>query len=252
MISWQQCGSGWNKMADYKLSDEKLVPLWQKWRQTRSPKDLSAFIDATTPVLNYAVAHYVPDAERNPILLAHARMLAVDAAKKYDPRRGSLVNYLLVNLQRLQRRGAEQRQIIRQPERQAMGVIQLTEAEKDLEARLGRPPSAAELADTTGLSLKKIEKLRKQKFAAIPEAATTAAGARQLGTETQYSDELLEYAYIDADPQDKIIMEHHFGLHGAPVVSNTEIAKKLKVSPAAITQRLDKIYKNLSQWHELL
>jgi hypothetical protein len=53
------------------------------------------------------------------------------------------------------------------------------------------------------------------------------------------------------DPINQKIMEHSLGLHGQPRLPNHEIAKLLRLSPGAISQRKARIQQTLDKESEL-
>jgi hypothetical protein len=55
-----------------------------------------------------------------------------------------------------------------------------------------------------------------------------------------------EFVYHDLDPIDQVILEHSLGLHGKQVLPNQDIARKLKLSPGAISQRKVRIQDQLN------
>ena len=110
-----------------------------------------------------------------------------------------------------------------------------------------------ELADRTGYSLKKIEKLLNGS-SVVSETATINP---ETNGSTQFSSDLtdedfFEYVYRSVGPIDQKIMEWSSGYHGKPVLSNQEIAKRLRVSAAAISQRKAKILDKMSEVRGLL
>jgi len=55
------------------------------------------------------------------------------------------------------------------------------------------------------------------------------------------------FVYDSLGDVDKLIMEHSFGLNGKKQLSNQQIAAKLRVSPAAISIRKNKIQQELDK-----
>ena len=60
-----------------------------------------------------------------------------------------------------------------------------------------------------------------------------------------------EFVYNDLNEVDKAIMEYTLGLHGIKQLPTTEIAKKLNISPGAVSQRAQRIQAKLNQREEL-
>jgi len=55
----------------------------------------------------------------------------------------------------------------------------------------------------------------------------------------------LSFVYHDLQPTDQVILEHTVGLNGKPVLSKQMIARKLGISPGAVSQRAAKIQARL-------
>ena len=64
--------------------------------------------------------------------------------------------------------------------------------------------------------------------------------------------DFFEYVYRSGGPLDQKFMEWSSGMHGKPALSNQEIAKRLHITPAAISQRKAKIAEKLSEVRGLL
>ena len=61
----------------------------------------------------------------------------------------------------------------------------------------------------------------------------------------------VEFVYSDLNSTDQYILERSMGLHGHAVLSPGQLAKDLKLSPGAISQRMQKIQNKLDQRDEL-
>jgi DNA-directed RNA polymerase specialized sigma subunit len=59
--------------------------------------------------------------------------------------------------------------------------------------------------------------------------------------------EIHDYVYHDLDDIDKQVFQHRLGYRGSQVLPNQEIAKKLNLSSAAVTQRAGRIQKRLEE-----
>lgn len=230
-------------------------PHFEAYKKAATPRTAAAYLTSIKPILTAGIrAAGVPD---NGLTQSHARRIALNATSSYDPTQGPLKPFISSHLQRLKRISAQRAQIVAVPERIAMQRTSLNHAETELEDRLGRPPSTAELADHIGINPKQIEKVRTYK---------TGFGESQmhglLGNEDD-EDALepavvqsnpvsarLNYLYGELDPVDQSIVEHRFGLHGKPQRSVTEIAAMHRLSPGAISQRAAKIARKLDELND--
>lgn len=238
----------------YRFDDAKLQQYWQAWKKEPTSANLKELMQQAQPIIDYAIHYYASDLAAVPSLRLQAKALVLDSMHKFDPSKGSLVNYLLLNLQRLQRYAGQERRMLHQSERMAMQLQAIEKATQELLASLGRPPTTQELADYLGLSTEQIRLMRQQSKLPVPAAAMPSEDVvpQTLSSRNAELEELLKYCYDESDAIDKYIIESKFGLFGSPIRQNTEIAKQFNISPAAITKRLDNINKRLMQLAELL
>jgi DNA-directed RNA polymerase specialized sigma subunit len=223
-------------------------PHYRRWKEEGTPEAKGELLRRLAPVLNAAIRTYAGDA--SPAIQGRAKLLALEAVGRYDPKRGPLRSHLMSHLRGLYRHAARQSQVIKLPERAALALGKLKAAENELEDSLGRPPSTAELADHTGLSPERIARVRLARPGLTEgqttietdegESAISPAVRSRAGIEAWQN-----FVYHDLHPHDQLIMEHSLGLHGAPVLPKNRIAGKLGISPAAVTQRAKKIQDRL-------
>jgi DNA-directed RNA polymerase specialized sigma subunit len=139
-----------------------------------------------------------------------------------------------------------------------MDQMQTESARKELEETLAREPSDMELSDYTGLSLKRLAHIR---AGARPVAESTLTRSGQGGETGQFDpqvrqlgdrpDEWQELVYSDIDPTNQLIMEHVMGMHGHKPKKPSDVAKMLKISPAAVSHRMAQLQKKLDQRDQL-
>lgn len=215
---------------------------FKAWQASPSPQTSGALLRAVDPVLQSAIKSYAGGGA-SPVIRGQAKNLALSALNTYDPTRSSLRTHLLSNLQRLRRVSAQSGQIIKLPERIARDRVLLDEATTRLTDELGRDPSDLEIADFAGLPLKRIAQVRKAarplaegRFVAEGDEEELAAPAVD-PIQRQY-DQWLEFVHGDLSPRDQFILERGLGMHGHKRMAPTAIAKAMKVSPAAISQRM--------------
>jgi DNA-directed RNA polymerase specialized sigma subunit len=233
----------------YKLEPE-YEDAYQSWRNNPTPDSRHGVLEAVRPVIDSAIRSYAPQAGSG--ARSRAKLLALQSLESYDPSKGKLKTHLLTSLQRLQRVAAEQDQIIRVPEQVRLSRQHLASAERELEDSLGRPPSSRELSARLGLSMARIADLRR---AHVPVAsgsvvdlegnadASTASKIPGLDTDREWH----EFVYHDLQPADQLVMEHTLGMFGKPVLTTQELARQLRLSTGAISQRKAKIQKMLDQ-----
>lgn len=226
-------------------STDSITTAFHAWKKQDSPVTRKALLQASQPVIDSAVYSYAGK-NASPAIKSQAKLLALDAMRSYDPNKGPAKTHILSQLRRLQRLSAQSQQIISVPERILMDKQHLRETEENLQDQLGRDPSDAEIADAAGLSLKRIAYIRSAKMPIntgnmMDEAGEVYSPASSLPGQTPADDVWTEMVYNDADPVSQTIMDYTLGLHGSPVYGNAEIARRLGLTPGAISQRKARI-----------
>ncbi len=225
---------------------------WKDWKASPTPAKMSALLTKADPIINKAVSSY---AGGNAFMRPHARKLAITAFKNYDPTKGTkLSSHIMTQMQPLQRAVREQTQLIKVPERVSIELYHVRQAKQQLQDHLGRAPSDREVADHTGLSHKRLLHLEKYGRSDVSESSLTAP-SEDGEMETFYpgvnkadpQKVWMEYVHHDLGPVDQQILEWRTGLYGKEQLSNQEIARRLKISPSAVTQRAAKIKNMVAQ-----
>jgi RNA polymerase primary sigma factor len=158
----------------------------------------------------------------------------------------------------LQRPAAQEAQIVRLPEGVALNKKQLDDTEKELTYKLGREPSDQQLADHTGLSLKRIRHIRQAKPVVAHSSVLSpdAEGVPELpesyipGSDPQ-AEGWAELIYYDLDEIDQYIYDRTTGSHGRKVWPLKKIADKLGITPSAASQRAARIQEKLYEQQEI-
>ena len=131
---------------------------YKAWKTTPGPESNAALLNVLKPTITGAIKTHV--GENNPLIESRARKLVLDTMQGYAPDRGRLSSYVYSQLQGLKRINRQQTSILKTPERVAQDGYYLSQAGKELQSGLGREPTDSELADKTGLSFKRMHKVR--------------------------------------------------------------------------------------------
>lgn len=221
--------------------------VFAEWTKNKTPATNTRLLNTVQPVVDTALSSYAEAA--SPALKSRARLLALQSMESYDPAKGNVRTHLLTNLQRLRRLNAQHQNIIKVPEQVGLDFQKIDTAQEDLRDQLSRDPSDEELADYTGLSVRRIRKVRsfnKPVATGMTDQETTDDIGGDIassvpGRENDKTNAWLDFVYDDLTPTDKLIMDMTLGRHGRRRVSTQEIAKKLNISPGAVSQRAAKI-----------
>lgn len=223
------------------------------WQQGQTPENNDMMIGKLSPIIDSALKTYV-GAETSPSVRLQARRMALEGLKGYDPSKSKLKTHMMWHLQGLKRVSAKSNQILNVPERVRIDSHYVNNSFNELTDQLGREPNDAELADYTGLSSKRIEKVRSFKPGLSEGAATQAfAGSENedasdpssmIPGQTQ-GDAWRSFVHDGLDDRSKLIMEHTFGMNGKKILDNISIANKLRITPARVSQLRADIQKKM-------
>ena len=219
---------------------------YSTWQTDPTPEHLGAVLRELSPIITQEIHRY---AGPKPILRSRARVLALDAIRRYDPNRGvPLGAYIRQQLQPLSRYSSNLRPVS-VSEALVQRAAQLNTQREQLALKLHRDPTDEELADATGVSVPKIRKYRSQ----VPAVASESSLVNEQGETTLPSHqtsvhmrESAEATYQDWDEQDRQIYDWRVNQD----LPTTEIAKRLKLSPSAISQRSARMADQIQRTHD--
>jgi len=228
---------------------------FSQWKKDNKVESFQAIAKNLQPVIDKAVQVYAGP-RSSPNIRNKARILAMRAVRGYDPERGTaLTTHVMRQLQALQRIAPSINDPLPAPEkfrRDAHLISQHLEAGKN---EFGRELTDEELADATGLPPKRVIRVRSRMRAKIPMTVAEEASEDDdstndvIGSERTDYDDWTDAVYHDLGDIDKLILQYRTGYRGAEQLSNTDIAKRVGMSPAAVTQRASKIQAKLDQFH---
>lgn len=221
----------------------------QLWRQNQTPEMNTKMLSAVQPTIDTALSSYVGTSPSS-AMKTRAKLMALKALQNFDPAKGNVRTHLLSQMQSLRRLSAQEQNIISIPEQVGLDYQKLNEAERALADRLSRDPTDDELADETGLSVRRIGKIRSfhQPLAegtTVSENAEEQADGGDLASkipgQTTAQEAWVNFVYGDLSPTNKLIMDMLLGRNGRRKTSVQEIARKLNITPGAVSQRAAKI-----------
>jgi DNA-directed RNA polymerase specialized sigma subunit len=219
-----------------------------RYQSAPIPKHLDAVLDAAKPVLDNAITSF--GGQGGPLVQQKARLIAARAVQSYKPDSGTqLKSWMMTNLQELQR---YRRKLspIQTPERAAIELGHLENTRSQLREDLGREPGDMELAEESGLNLKRIKHLKQFSTPKRAEGEIVdQEGESYLpGIPDEHPDNLwAELVYHDLDPVNRRIYDL-LVRQQKPV---KEVAAKLNISASAVSQRSAKIAAKLDEGSNL-
>lgn len=229
--------------------NDDFVAVRQQWQKNQTPEMNTKLLATVQPTIDTALTSYVGQSP-SPAMRTRAKLMALKALQNFDPQKGNVRTHLLSQMQSLRRLNAQEQNIISIPEQVGLDYQKLTEAERALADRISRDPTDEELADETGLSVRRIGKIR-QFHQPLAEGTTVSENveehadggdlASKIPGQTSAQDAWINFVYGDLTPTNKLIMDMLLGRNGRKRASVQEIAQKLNITPGAVSQRAAKI-----------
>lgn len=221
----------------------------QSWLKNPTPEANTQIIKEVQPIIDTALSSYA-GGTASPAIKTRAKLMALKAMQNFDPARGNIRTHLLSQLQSLRRLSAQEQNIISIPEQVGLDYQKLTETENELRDRFSREPSDLEIADATGLSTRRIKKIRmfhkpvaegSTVIETADDYADSGGVASKIPGQTSEQDAWADFVYGDLDPINKVIMDMSLGRNGRRKSPVQDIARKLNITPGAVSQRAAKI-----------
>lgn len=220
-------------MNDVRDKDKEL---WLRWKQNPSNENLQALMNQFKQIISKEVMRWSNVV--SPILLeAEAKKIALKAFETYNPNMGVLLStHLVSNLQKLSRFVYQRQSSLNVPEQHRLTYNKYNKIKKLLESDLGREPTHEELSDHMGIPPKKlsqlIELVNKQELLESGEGPSLQASQ---------DEDILHLIYHDLTPKQQEIFKYKTGYDNNPILSATEIQKKLNLSQGQLSYELNKI-----------
>lgn len=242
-----------NLLKPFSGTTAKLEPDYQEayngWKARPDKVSTGGLLRTLQPSIDRAIQAHV--GESHPLIRSRARSIVLKSLPKYDATKSSLNTYVMNQLYGLRRVNRQQTQIISTPERWSHEAGTLARDEANLQEMLGRAPTTSELADHSGVSLRRIARVRSfhQPLAEGQLEAATGSGHTSFDprvNEASDDNRWADIVYLDLEPTDQKIMEHALGMYGRPVLQNQQIADMVGLSPGAVSQRKARIQAQLT------
>ena len=233
-----------------RLTDKSKGPVipqeYVTWKANPTKKTLDPLLRKVDPVVDKALKSY--GGKYSDALRTKARLMTIDYLNSYNPNKGmALSSYIHQNLQALNREKAKRTYTVHIPENVILNKNRMYQANQTFESEYGREPNTDELSDITGIPRKAIEQSRGYRATTTVGTSTTEKGDPMYSKGKDFEQIWSNYVYHDLDPINKKIFEWTTGYAGSRIIPKGEIAKRLKITPAAISLRINKIVKKLEE-----
>lgn len=239
------------------LKKPTLDSMHADWARTQDLQHMHRMLDSLSPDIDKAIYAY-SGLNAGPAVRTRAKLLAAKAIRSYQPSSGSsLKSWVYTQLQPLTRYSRELAPSPI-PERAYQQISSLKKTEADFYENKGRVPSDSELADLTSMSMRQINKLRGMDKKVFSESATPFSGENPVSSQEitaahnpGFQKDVLDTMYSSLTPHEQIILEHKLGYNNKKILSNNDIAKKLKISPGRVSQMTTSLAGKLDEYASL-
>ncbi len=222
---------------------DKDLAIWQEWKQTKDQEKYEKLIKQLKPLMHKEINKYRAAPVPRPVLEAHGYKIMHDAITHYDPKKGvKLSTYVTNRLKKLHRHVIELQNIAYIPEARALKIGTYQRALEELQQKLGREPTTAELADELSWPIQEVERMRIELRSDLGEDVTDDILAI---TKPDISKTIVNMYYHDLDKTDQQILEYSLGLFGKPRLSTKKIAQQLGLPEKQVRERQIKFIEEL-------
>jgi DNA-directed RNA polymerase specialized sigma subunit len=234
-----------------------LESTYEAWKTNPTPESMGSFLAAANRNIESAVRQYAGEADS--LSMGYAKRLVSKSLPKFDPSKGSLNTYINRQVQPIQRWSNQRRRVVQLPDRAVAESADVNRISQELEQELGRVPTIEEVADNTGIPVGRVKRLQQSSALVMPSSTTTGDGddgglpetLEDSPVEQDTFSAWLNLVRSDLTSTDRLILDYTLGINGKAKKSNAEIAKLLKMSPSAVTQRSARIQSLLDRELEL-
>jgi DNA-directed RNA polymerase specialized sigma subunit len=213
------------------------------WKANPNDQTYQSMMKYLDPTIQSGIKSY---AQGDKSLQVRANILATQAVHGWDPSKGAAIKtHVFNNLKGLQRYRNKRSAVVHIPENVRTDAVKVKRYIKNFESERGYEPSDAEVSDALSMSLKRIQKSKRGELP-VSQYVDERGDATMSQARDPYSI-WQDYVYHDLSPTNRKIYEWTTGYGGNKQLSRTEIAKRLKISTAAVSMRVSTIQKRLSE-----
>ena len=226
------------------------LELWKDWKYNQNGDARNQLISSLTPLLSREVNKFSGSPLPRTAIESEARVLATKALDTYDPNKAQLNTHVVNNLKHLQRYVLTYQNIGKIPEHRGIAIGRYNSTFDNLKEDLGREPNIAELSDELKWPIAEVERMQSElrkdlNIMTKQDDAEDSSGFFDY-TPIEKTEDIktaIEFAYYDASPEDKKILEYTFGMGGNPILPADQIALKINRPALYVKTHL----KNLAQ-----
>ena len=195
--------------------------LFKRWKEKKDPEALEGLFNKFNSDIEY-VKHTFKEADLpDYIIEAEAKKNFVKGLESFDPSKNASLRTHLVNyMKKTNRLVYTYQNVGKIPEERIFKVTRFKNAENNLKNKLGRVPSAQEIADELGWDIKEVSRIRRE--------LRPGTRAEEIAKETYdfVQDSLSDYMYYSLPPNMQTLFEALTGYAGAQKLTPSQIKAK--------------------------
>jgi len=229
---------------------KKDLKLWEEWNEAgRSPEAMRPLLKQFKPLVYKRAGVYAGKNPNVPPEAVRAEFMnqTIKAFETYDPNRGAGLG-THVNWQMMKGRrfiATYGSGVGRIPENRSYKVQEFQNAKDELTDRLGREPTALEMADKLKWPVKQVGAMELEVRREVPSSMFQADTMSVKPSRTAEVVRLIQY---ELKPEEQSVMEHLLGINGKPKLKPGEIAMKLNMTPSKVSRIKGSIAKKMGQY----
>jgi DNA-directed RNA polymerase specialized sigma subunit len=135
------------------------------------------------------------------------------------------------------------------PERIQLDAYRLSEAKKNFFDTHGHEPDMIELADTTGIPVKRLAKINQY---ALNMPSEENYGGDLEASVPDFAQDALEAVHHDSDHTDRRIIEMKLGYGGNTPLSPQDVGQQLNLTPSQLSRRSLRLAKRVHDYQAAL
>ncbi len=228
------------KLGEFTANKTAVPDEYKSWQKDPSPENYSAIIKYLEPTISSGVKSF-----GTPDMRVRSRIVVDKALRSFDPVKGaSLKSHIFNNMKGLQRTRAERQNSVHVPENVRLNKMHISSFEKEYHDKHGIVPSDQTIADKLKISQKAVRKTRLGNEGSILRNEKGDSAIKHQRTPV---DVWTDYVYYDVDDVNKKIMEWAMGYNATPIISKSQIARNLNITPAAVSSRIATISRKMEK-----
>ena len=218
--------------------------LWHEWKKRPTQENLSRTVKGFERMAMNVVGQQ--KSVNQSLLKSRARLLVANAVKTFDPSKGTqLSTHVYNHLRPLNRSSKDMTEIAPLSRYYSDESAKLISFVNGFTEENGREPDDLEIRDALGISGARLKKLNQTIKYEIPESQIVGGIEDEEDQDQNRLNQWTEYVYNDLDPVGRKILDMKLGRNGRSPSSNEDIAIKLNMSPADVSNKAARIAKSI-------